>query len=813
MTRTKNLSSDTLRARPRVDLPEGWAHGQETPEMELVRESLFRQIGKPLVRKEDFRLVTGRGDFSDDVSVPGQTYAAIVRSPHPHAVIGKIEIEAAQAVPGVLAVLTGADLVADGIGPIPHSPVPKTRFDVKLTAPDGGAPFIGPHLLLPVDRARHVGEAIAMVVAETAEAAVDAAELVDVDWQPLPHVTDARDAIAPGAPTVWDEVPDNTFVDSEFGDRAATDAAFAAAAHVVEADFHINRVTAVTIEPRAAVADVDTQTGKLTLFAGSGGAVRQKGELAKVLGISPDSLRVVSRDVGGNFGARNRVYVEFGLILWAARRLGRPVKYTASRSEAFLSDYQGRDLHTKVALAMDADGHFLAMRADNLSNVGARCVSLSPLSKGAGLITGSYRIPVAHLRARATFTNTMCTQAYRSSGRPEVVYAIERLVEIAAQEIGMDPLALRRRNLIAPDDMPYRNAVGSIYDSGTYETNMDRALALADWSTRDQRRDQAAARGKLLGIGFANYVESSIGSPKERAEITVGPDGQVRVVIGTQPSGQGHETSFAQVVAEMLQVPSENVTIILGDTDVVSVGGGSHSGRSMRHAGTVMAMASADLLAEAKVRAARRMGCGPEDLAFADGTFRQTTTNHTLSLAELADPEAGEGPLFAARTNEMHAPVFPNGAAVCEVEIDPETCQVEITRYASVDDVGRCINPLIVHGQSHGGIAQGVGQAMWEDCALDPATGQPLAGSLMDYGMPRADNLPSFTCEIAEVLSPTNPLGIKAGGEGGTTPALATVTLAVLDALRPLGVTDIRMPVTPQRIWRAIDDARRAKER
>jgi carbon-monoxide dehydrogenase large subunit len=600
-------------------------------------------------------------------------------------------------------------------------------------------------------------------------------------------------------------VPGNVFIDSRFGDRAAVDAAFAGAAHVAEAEFHINRVTAVPMEPRSALADYDPATGRYSLIAGSGGAVRQKRELAEVLGIDPALLRVQSHDVGGNFGARNRVYVEFGLVLWAARRIGRPVKYTATRSEAMLSDYQGRDLLTRVALALDTEGRFLALKADNLSNAGARSVSLSPLGKGAGLITGSYHIPLATLRARAAFTNTMCTQAYRSSGRPEVTYAIERLVEIAARQSGIDPIELRRRNLVPPQAMPYRNAVGSVYDSGTYAANMDRVLALADWAGFAARRAEAEARGRLLGRGLANYVESSIGSPRERAEITLAPDGTVTVVIGTQPSGQDHETSFAQVVADMLGVEAAAVTITLGDTDVVSVGGGSHSGRSMRHAGTVIAMASADLLAQARHRAAELFGADPEAVAFEEGRLAVPGTNHAITLPDLA---AATGALRAARTNEMHTPVFPNGAAVCEVEIDPETGAIRITRYASVDDVGRCINPLIVHGQTHGGIAHGVGQAMWEHCAIDPGSGQPLAGSFMDYAMPRADGLPSFTIEIAEVHSPTNPLGIKAGGEGGTTPALAAVVLAALDALKPLGVTDIDMPVTPYRIWREIRAAR-----
>jgi carbon-monoxide dehydrogenase large subunit len=779
--------------------------------MKLVQEALFRHVGKPIPRKEDRRLITGRGRFSDDFSLPGQVYAAMVRSPYPHARILSIDPSEALASPGVLAVMTGQDILDEALAPIPHSPVPSTKFDMKLTAPGGGKPFVGPHYLLPNDKARHVGEAVAMVVAETAAQAADAAEKVLVDYEELPHVTGTAAAAEPGAAAVWDEVPDNVFIETKFGDWEGTDAAFAKADHVIRADFHIDRVTAVTIEPRAALGHFDAETNRYTLYAGSGGAVRQKGELSKVLGIEPKDLRVLSFDVGGNFGARNRAYVEFGLVLWASKKVGRPVKFTATRSEAFLTDYQGRDLVTKVELALDRDGKFLAMRADNLSNVGMRCVSLSPLSKGSGLITGSYDIPFASLRARAVFTNTMCTQAYRSSGRPEVTYAIERLVEIAARELGFDPLELRRKNLIQPEAMPYTNAVGSIYDSGEYEKNMDRALELAEWNDFDRRKSDAAGRGKLLGRGFANYVESSIGSPKERAEIEVKDDGTIEVVIGTQPSGQGHETSFAQVVADMVQVPVEKVWIVLGDTDIVSVGGGSHSGRSMRHAGTVMAIASADLLAEGRRRAAGLFETDADAIEFEGGYFKWKGTNEAIDIFELARRTRGaEGPLRVARDNEMHTPVFPNGAAICEVEIDPETGNVEITRYSTIDDVGRCINPLIVHGQTHGGIAQGVGQAMWELCAIDEVSGQPLAGSLMDYGMPRFDNLPSFNCEIAEVISPTNPLGIKAGGEGGTTPALVTVTNAVIDALKDYGVTQLPMPLTPFTVWKAIHQAEAA---
>jgi aerobic carbon-monoxide dehydrogenase large subunit len=779
----------------------------------------FQVIGKPLVRTEDARLIAGRGHFSDDFSAAGQVYAVMVRSPHAHARIVNIDSTRAKGMPGVLGVFCGTDVLADRLGPIPHDPLPKTRYDMKLHGPGGGAVFIGPHLLLPADKARHVGEAVAMVVAETVTQALDAAEAVEVDYELLPGVFHSEDAMHPGAPVIWDEAPNNVLVDTRFGDQEATERAFAAADHAVAMSFHIDRVTGVPIEPRAALAQYDAASGRYTLHAGSGGAVRQKRELASILGIPPERLRVLSHDVGGNFGTRNRIFVEFGLALWAARKLGRPVKFTASRSEAFLSDYQGRDLVSKVELALDKSGRFLAMRATNISNVGARCVSLSPLSKGAGLIPGSYAIPAASLRAVAVFTNTMPTQAYRSSGRPEVTFAVERLIDIAAERLGFDRVKLRRKNLIRPQAMPYRNAVGMNYDSGHYEENMDRAMDIADWRGFDKRRNEAAKRGRLLGRGLANYVESSIGAPNEQARITVQPTGYVEVIIGTQPSGQGHETSFAQVISELLGVATEAVKIILGDTDVVKVGGGSHSGRSMRHAATVFCKALPALVAKGKRVAAVILGSPVNEIEFKDGRFSARGTNLTFDFLELAR-EAAKEPfhdklpddlkdgIAVVSDNEMHEPVFPNGCAVCEVEVDPDTGAVHITRYASVDDVGRCINPLIVHGQTHGAITQGVGQALSELCYLDPDSGQPLVGSLMDYGLPRADTVPPFKIEIAEVLSPTNPLGIKAGGEGGTTAAPAVVISAIVHALRDYGVSNIKMPATPYNIWKAMQDAK-----
>ena len=777
----------------------------------MLEKQVFKAVGQPLPRNEDQRLITGKGRFSDDFSLPGQVWAAMVRSPHPHARLVSIDKVAALKMPGVLAVYTGADCRADGLKAIPHNPVPSTKYDVRLRGPGDTEVFAGPNVLLPEDKARHVGEAIAMVVAETLEQAQSGAEQVAVDYDVLPWVADSEAATASDAPRLWDEVPNNVLVDSFFGDVAASDAAFASAAHVVTLKTHVGRVTGVPLEPRAALGHFDPATQRYTIYAGSGGAVRQKQEIATTLGVDPQSIRVLSFDVGGNFGTRNRTFVEFGLVLWASRKLGRPVKFRAERSEAFLTDYQGRDLVTEVSLAIDKDGRFLALRAHNLSNVGARCVSLSPLSKGSGLITGSYDIPLATLRARAVFSNTMPTQAYRSSGRPEVTFAIERLVDKAARELGFDRLELRRKNLVRPEQMPYQNAVGSIYDSGEYEKNMDRVLALGDFAGFPARRAEAKSRGKLLGLGFANYVESSIGSPKERADLIV-RSSLIEVVIGTQPAGQGHETSFAQVTADLLGVPFEQVKITLGDTDIVSAGGGTHSGRSMRHASAVIALGSVDLINKGKALLAHLEGVLPDAVQFEDGVFRVAGSNRALNWFELAPlaeqaglPAALQGGLRIRRDNEMHTPVFPNGACICEIEIDPDTGALDIRRYATVDDVGRCINPLIVHGQTHGGIAQGVGQALWEQCAIDPASGQPLMGSFMDYGMPRFDNMPSFKTEIVQVLSPTNPFGVKAGGEGGTTPAPAVIMSAIDDALSDHGYPYLEMPATPLKIWNAIE--------
>ena len=771
-------------------------------------------IGQTVRRKEDARLVTGRGNYSDDVNLPGQAYGAAVRSHHAHALIRAIDVTAARAMPGVLAVLTGQDALADGLTRIPHLAAAGTAPDIVLTNRDGSPVPVAPHHVLATDRVRHVGAAVAFVIAETVAQAKDAAETVVVDYELLPAVIDATAAVAQDAPRLYDDLP-NIMIDAEVGDAKATDAAFARAAHVTRLDTWVNRVTGVPMEPRAAVGVYDPATERYTLYAGSGGIVRQKKEIAAILSVPFESVRVVAHEIGGNFGTRNSFFPEFALVVWGSRKVGRPVKWTADRTEAFVSDYMGRDLTVSAELALDADGRFLALRTNNLSNVGAHSGSYVPLVKGVGLATSGYRIPVSHISARAVLSTTMCTTPYRSAGRPEVIYVIERLIDKAAQEHGFDRVALRKRNLIPPSAFPYKNPQGITYDNGTYRVVMDRAMELGDWSGFKRRRAEARKRKRLRGIGLCCYLETTGGYPRERADITVHPQGRVDVVVGTLSSGQSHETTFAQCVAEWLGVPFDDVYVDESDTDIVKEGGGSHSARSMRLAGIVMGNASDLVIEKGKKIAAHMLETAEDDIAFAGGRFTVKGTDRSVGIFDVAAaaadgktvPEDLRGPLAATADETIKQLGFPYGAHVCEVEIDPQTGNLDLVRYTAVDDVGRAINPMVVDGQTHGGAAQGIGQALWECCSYD-AHGQLLSASFMDYAMPRADLLPSFTTDISQVLSPTNRLGVRGAGEGGTTGALGAVVNAVVDALAEFGVTHIEMPVTPERIWRAIQSAK-----
>jgi carbon-monoxide dehydrogenase large subunit len=772
-------------------------------------------IGSSPRRREDQRLVTGAGTFGDDFTLPRQTFAALTRSPHAHAILRRIETTKAYALPGVLAVLTAADYLADGLKPLMHAPFTISPPDITLPNRGGKAVFVAPHYPLARDRVRFVGEGVALVVAETLATAREATELVEVEYEVLAASAEGVDAAEAGAVRIWPEMDSNVALDADVGNAQAADEAFKRAAHVVRVETKIPRVTGVTMEVRTALATHEPHSGKITLYAGGGGVVRAKMDLAHMLGLEPASVRVVAKDVGGNFGTRNSSYPEFSLVAWAARRLGRPVKWTGDRTEAFISDYHGRDLTVSAELALDGSGKFLALRASNISNIGAYAISFVPLTKGTELMSSVYHVPVVSVRARAVYSNSSPTTPYRSAGRPEVMFVIERLIDRAAQTCGFDRLALRRMNLIPPHAQPYVNPFGMTYDSGLYEKVFNDAVSLADWSGFETRRAASRAKGLYRGIGTGCYIESASGAPYERAMVKISSDNTVAVTIGTLSAGQGHETSFVQLVSEWLGVAPETVTIVTGDTDVVSAGGGSHSGRSMRHAATTIRRATDDIVSKGRRIAACLLGADAAAIAFTEGRFRLTGSNRSVDLFEVAAaavfdkqlPEELRGSLQATGDIDSRVSSFPYGCHVAEVEIDIDTGQVTLARYTAVDDVGRAVNPMIVEGQTHGGIAQGVGEALMERCVYD-SNGQLLTASFMDYAMPRARDLPMFATAISEVASTTHPLGLRGGGEGGITPALGVIANAIVDGLHEFGVTHIELPATPERIWRAVHAAR-----
>jgi carbon-monoxide dehydrogenase large subunit len=773
-------------------------------------------IGAPVRRREDLRLVRGAGRYTADENLPGQVHAVMVRAPHAHARIRAIDTAAARAAPGVIAVLTGADYLADGLKPIPHKPWSPHPAETALRNKGDVPPFEAPHFPLPADKVRFSGEAVVIVVAETVHAAKDGAERVAVDYDVLPSIVDTVPAARQDAPRVHEEAASNVCFDSDIGDAAATDAAFARAAQVVRFETWVQRVTGVPMEPRAALAVFDKSDGRLTLYAGNGGAVRLKHDLATMLAMPPEKVRVLMQDVGGNFGTRGMIYPEFAAVAWAARKLGRPVKWIIDRHESFLSDYQARDLAVEAELALDAKGKFLAMRGSNLGNLGAHTTNFAMVQKGVQMMSSIYRMPAAHFRARATLSNTAPTRPYRSAGRPEVIFVMERLIDLAARDGGFDRVAIRRKNLVTEKELPYKNPFGVVYDNGDYIGAMDWALRLGDWDGFKKRRAAARKRGRYRGISVGTYVDISTGVPREKAEITVAPDGFVELVIGIVSQGQGHETSFAQLVTEWLGVPIECIRFVAGDTDRVTVGGGAHSGRGMR-LGSIVIKTSSDMIIEKARRIAEHLlEAAAADIDFANGRFTVKGTNHAVGLfavaraaAERKDlPPDLQGPLHAAGDQTVLDASYPYGAHVCEVEVDPDTGKVALINYVAVDDVGRAVNPLIIHGQVHGGIAQGVGQALLEHAYYDPESGQMLAGSLMDYALPRATDMVNYVTAISEVPSSTHPLGIRPAGEGGTVPALAVTINAIVDALAEFGVRHVEMPATPERVWQAIRAAR-----
>jgi carbon-monoxide dehydrogenase large subunit len=771
-------------------------------------------IGRPMPRFEDLRLVRGAGQYSDDISMPGQAYAVFVRSPHAHARIRTIDAAAAKKMAGVIAVLTGDDYMADGLKGALQRANPAGAIDIKVRAFDPAKRPVLEEQQYPLvaDRVRYPGEAVAIVVAESRFAARDAAEAVEVEYDVLPAVTDVREA--QGAEPIWPgPCPDNVALDESFGDGAAVREAFNAADLVVEHTFVNQRIANCQMEPRSGVASYDAATDSYTLISGNQGVHAPRMVLAESWGVPLDKIRFVCPDVGGGFGLRNNLYPEQSSILWAAKRVGRPVKWTNDRSESFLTDYAGRDLVTTARLALTRDGRITAYHVDHTGTCGGQTVTYVPLSNAYRVATTVYDIPLMHLRCRSMMTNTVPTAPFRGAGRPEATLVLERLIDMAADRLGIDRLKIRRKNVIPKKKLPYRTASGLLYDSGDFADNMKRMIEAADWKGFAARKRESKKRGKLRGIGISNYLETPVGIPHERVEVTVLGTGKVELAVGTQSTGQGHETSFAQVMADLLGVHPEDIVFIGGDTAKIPSGSGTHSDRSMRLGGTLMFQASEDVVAQAKAVAAKILGVPETEVSFDDGLFAAPNSNRRLTVYDVAramdeNPAlAGGKPLQSKKTFTGRIPAYPTGCAICEVEIDPDTGDIAIPRYGSIDDAGQAINPLILHGQVHGGIVQGIGQALLEDVCYGD-NGQVVTGSFMDYGIPRAGLVPSFDIALTEDPTKGNPLRVKGGGEAGITPALAVVMNAIMDALKELGVEHMDMPATPNRIWETIQAAK-----
>ena len=769
-------------------------------------------IGQPVTRFEDPRLVSGRGRFQDDVNLADQTYAVFLRSPHAHARILSIDIARAAAVPGVLAVYTGADYARDGLG-MPKATMPRKKAD--------GSPMFAPQRpALVIDRVRYVGDPLAMVVAETLAQAKDAAELIEVKYEVLPSVTATARAVEPGAPPVWDECPDNVSHVFERGNKTSTDAVFAVADHVVRRRYVITRVHAQYIEPRGALGVYDAAEDRLTLYADVQYPHRVRNMLASAVFKVPESkVRVISGDVGGGFGTKGWQYVEHRLTLWAARKLGRPVKWTCERSEAVMADEHGRDNIGDIELALDKNGKFLALRLHMLANIGAYVGSdrnlLTPFMM-IGTVVGVYAIPAAYVHITGLLSNTNPTAPYRGAGRPEAIYLIERLIDDAARELKLDRVQLRRQNLIPAAAMPYQTPLGPHYDCGEFEKGLDMALALADVAGYPARREASKRRGLLRGLGIINAIEQAAGTTQpEYAEVRFNPSGTAMILIGTKAQGQGHETMYKQILHERLAIDPGEVQFIDGDTDRVAFGMGTNGSRSTVIGGSALYMAADKVIEKGKRIAAHLLEAGSHDIEFSNGKFAVAGTDRTVTLKQVAmaafqparlPPEIEMG-LYENATYIPKHDTYPNGCHICEVEIDPETGVVDLLTYVVVDDVGTVINPLTLKGQIHGGIAQGVGQALMEQVIWDPDTGQLLTASFLDYCMPRADDMCNVTVKSNPVPTVHNPLGAKGAGEAGTVGALPVVMNAVLDALSELGVRAIDMPATSNRVWQAIREA------
>ena len=776
---------------------------------EYLQPGKSQWIGKPVRRLEDQHLMTGRGKFTDDVTLPNQAHCAFARAQHAHARIVRIDTTAARSAPGVIAVFTGADLIADGVGQLPFAQMHKR--------PDGSPVVAPPRYPLTADAVRFVGNAFAMVIAESRNQAKDAAELVEVEWEELPAIVEAVDAARADAPPHWPAAftPEygNIAAIYRIGDAAAVDAAFAAAHKVVAIRIVNNRIVSNPIEPKAVLAAYDAGTQAFTLWCPTQNTQLMKAQLAEnVLKVPKDNFRVICGDLGGGFGTRVWPYPEYAAVAYAARKVGRPVKWLADRSETFLSDNHGRDHVSEASVAIDAEHRFTAMRIRTYANIGAYISNFGaavPAMSGARTPTGVYRIPLLHQEIRMMFTNTGPVDAYRGAGRPEAGYLMERLASRAAIELGVDPVELRRKNFIRPQDMPYTNAAGYTYDCGNFPGVLDKALAAADWSGFPARKADAKKRGLLAGRGIASYVEvTGSANLTEAVDVTVSGDGRVTVVSGTQSMGTGLWTSYAQIVAERLGVSPDVVTLIQGDTSIVKSGGGSGGSRSLQvGGGAVLAGANATVDTGRKL-AAVALEAAEGDIEFRAGRFVIGGTDRGIGLFDLAKRQP-EAKFVASASETAKDQTWPNGCQVAEVEVDPETGVVTVTRHVAVDDIGRVMNPLIAHGQIEGGIAQGIGQALVERTVYDPENGQLLTGSFADYAMPRADDIPDLVCHFDETTpSPLNVLGAKGAGESGTHGAVPAVVNAVIDALGELGIREIEMPVTREKVWRAIRAAR-----
>jgi carbon-monoxide dehydrogenase large subunit len=780
-------------------------------------------IGAPLRRVEDRRFLLGRGKFVADIELSGALQCVLVRSPHAHARIRALDVSAAAAAPGVVAVFTGADMAADGINPMRPLWVIRSRDGNPMAQP--------PRYALARATVRHVGEPVVAVIAETREAAADAAERIAIDYEALPAVTDARAAQARGAQQLHEAAPGNVCFRWARGDEAAVRAAFQTAPHKVTIDLVNNRLIGAAIEPRAMFATVEPGTDRLTLVSATQAPHHIRKQVTEQLGMPESALRVISPDVGGGFGYKGKIYPEEALVTWAARRLGRPVRWVATRAESFLADNQARDHLTHAELAFDAEGHFLALHVQTFAALGAYLSTFGaniPSAIYTGLFAGGYRTPAIFVEVTGVFTNTTQTDAYRGAGRPEACYVLERLADRAAAKLDLDRAEIRRRNFIPPAAMPYKTPIGPTYDCGDFPKIFARVLEVSGYAGFAKRRAEAAHRGKLRGIGMACYVESSGVAPSrfagmlgarigfyEAASIRIGPDGAVRAALGTHNHGQGHATTFAQIIASRLGVPVENIDIVEGDTGEVPQGTGTFGSRSIAIGGSALDRAADKIVAKAKLIAAHLLEAAVDDIDFADGMFTVAGTDRRVAFAAVAQaayaahnlPPDTEPGLQDTAVYDPPNFAFSNGAHVCEIEIDPDTGKIELVGFWAVDDIGTVINPMIVDGQIHGGIAQGVGQAMLEHCAYDEG-GQLVSGSFMDYAIARADDLPLFVTECDESQPCThNPLGAQGCGEAGSIGSPAALVGAALDALGHLGVTDLEMPLTPERVWQAIKGA------